>query len=163
MNTKTARSLFYPEEMGYRRGLDKDGRKIQNTGPQRQEKGRKWVCGLGGVMPAPEWVASAVCTVTTTFRGFAASGNMSKGKQSNSAASESWWPHTASLFLEVTTEGSGVGSGPQYLLRFLSQESTGCGLSLLSFCMWGSHLPSSYFSSLCHSPGNPAFWKFSIQ
>ena len=50
--------------------------------------------GRRDVIPAPgpsEW-PRPVCTVTATFRGFAASENVSKGKESNSTVSESRGP-----------------------------------------------------------------------
>lgn len=72
--------------------------------------------------PGPSECPQPVCTVTATFRAFAGSENVSKGKQSNSTVAESWGPlHSYPSF-------KGDYRGVRHLLGFLSQEGSACGL-----------------------------------
>lgn len=126
-----------------RGGFDRERRKIQDTWPQRQEKREVGCGGRGSVTPSPgpsEW-PRPVCTVTATFRGFAASKDVSGGRQSNSAASES----RGSLHSYYPSfRGDSRGIGPQCLQGFLSQENSGFGLS-----MFVSGAPTFLSSCFC--------------
>ena len=132
-----------------RGGFDRERRKIQDTWPRRLEKREVGCRGRGSVTPSPgpsEW-PQPVCTVTATFRGFAASEDVSGGIQSNSAASESRGSlHSYYPSFRVTPEGSGPSAS------WASCHRKTLGLDCQRLCLG---LPPSFpavSASLCHLP-----------
>lgn len=89
-------------------GFDREGRKIQDTWPWRQEEREAGCGGRGSVTSSPgpsEW-PRPVCTVTATFRGFVASEDVPERETVQFSSFRDLCIATTPLF-GVTPEGLG--------------------------------------------------------
>lgn len=85
---------------------------------------------------APSEWPRPVCTVTATFRGFAASED-ARGREDR-PIQQLQKARAPCIATTPLFRGDSRGIGPQCLLGFLSRESYGFTINV---CVWGSHLP----------------------
>lgn len=131
-------------------GFDREGRKIQDTCPWRQEKREAGCGGRGSVTSSPgpsEW-PRPVCTVTATFRGFAASEDVPEREDRPiQQLQKARGPCIATTPLfGVTPEGLGPSAS------WASCHGKAMGLDYQCLCLG---LPPSFpavSASLCHLP-----------